>query len=67
MMVEYGMDDRSSIHHDMQTCPQTNVASCLIPSVENSIPKPREVRGGTETKSSYQATVFSAMRSCSAT
>jgi hypothetical protein len=57
MMVEYRMDDRGSIHHDMQTCPQTTVASCPIQSVEHSIPKPREVIGGTETKSSYQAIV----------
>ena len=58
MMVEYGMADGGSIHHDMQTCPQTNVASCPIQSVEKSIPKPREVIGGTETKSSFQAIVF---------
>jgi len=56
-MVECGMDDRGSIHHDVQTCPQTNVASCPIQSVESSIPKPHEVIGGTETKSSYQAIV----------
>ena len=57
MMVEYGMDDRSSIHHDVQTCPQISIASCPIQSVENSISIPRAVIGGTETKSSYLAIV----------